>query len=107
MDIDDNDLQEWDNIFTAPTSCIDVSMHPAKISEREEDVVPRQELHKRITREEEKRWMTADVEVLAEEGIEIWEKERERERERERKTRVREMIHRTNWGSQREDAKVC
>jgi len=46
-------------------------MHPAKISEREEDVVPRQELHKRITREEEKRWMTADVEVLAEEGIEI------------------------------------
>ena len=52
---------------------------PAKISEREEDVVPHQELHKRITREEKRR-MTADVGILAEEGIErVYEREGERE----------------------------
>ena len=53
-------------------------------------MVPRQELHKRTTREEEERRMTADVGVLAEEGIEICVCVCERERERE--TRVRGMI---------------
>jgi len=53
---------------TVPTSCI---AYPSKILEREGDMVPRRELHKRVAREEEERRMVADVRVLAKEGIEI------------------------------------
>lgn len=81
---------------TAPTSYIGVPRGPSKISEREGDMAPRRGLHKRATREEEERRMAADVRVLTKEGMEIREKE----------TRVRGMIHGTNRGSQREDAKA-
>lgn len=82
---------------TAPTSYIGVPRGPSKISEREGDMAPRRGLHKRAAREEEEgRRMAADVRVLTKGGMEIREKE----------TRVRGMIHGTNRGSQREDAKA-
>lgn len=70
-DTDDNDLRGRGKFFHRTHFLHRRAARPSKISEREGDMAPRRELHKRAAREEEKRRMAADVRVLAREGIEI------------------------------------